>query len=43
MRAGNFDTVVVGSACRAIDLAGSLAAAQAAMKAAGVQAIDDLG
>jgi nicotinamidase/pyrazinamidase len=38
-----FDTVVVGSACRAIDLAGSLAAAQAAMKAAGVQAIDDLG
>jgi nicotinamidase/pyrazinamidase len=38
-----FDTVVVGSACRAIDLAGSLAAAQAAMVAAGVQAIDDLG
>jgi nicotinamidase/pyrazinamidase len=38
-----FDTVVVGSACRAIDLAGSLAAAQAAMAAAGVQAIDDLG
>jgi nicotinamidase/pyrazinamidase len=38
-----FDTVVVGSACRAIDLAGSLAAAQAAMEAAGVQAIDDLG
>ena len=38
-----FDTVVVGSACRAIDLAGSLAVAQAAMAKAGVQAIDDLG
>ena len=38
-----FDTVVVGSACRAIDLAGSLAAAQTAMTEAGVQAIDDLG
>ena len=38
-----FETVVVGSACRAIDLAGSLAVAQAAMAAAGVQAIDDLG
>jgi nicotinamidase/pyrazinamidase len=38
-----FETVVVGSACRAIDLAGSLAAAQAAMAEAGVQAIDDLG
>ena len=38
-----FDTVVVGSACRAIDLAGSLAVAQAAMTEAGVQAIDDLG
>ena len=37
-----FDTVVVGSACRAIDLTGSLAAAQAAMAEAGVQAIDDL-
>ena len=37
-----FDTVVVGSACRAIDLAGSLAIAQAAMAEAGVQAIDDL-
>ena len=37
-----FDTVVVGSACRAIDLAGSLAVAQAAMAEAGVQAIDDL-
>ena len=38
-----FDTVVVTSGCRAIDLAGSLAAAQAAMTAVGVQAIDDLG
>jgi nicotinamidase/pyrazinamidase len=38
-----FDTVVVRSACRAIDLAGSLAVARAAMAAAGVQAIDDLG
>ena len=37
-----FDTVVVKSGCRAIDLAGSLAAALAAMGAAGVQAIDDL-
>jgi nicotinamidase/pyrazinamidase len=38
-----FDTVVVRSACRAIDLAGSLAVARSAMAAAGVQAIDDLG
>ncbi|SRR6266702_1354808 len=38
-----FDTVVVRSACRAIDLAGSLAVAEAAMAEAGVQAIDDLG
>ena len=38
-----FETVVVQSACRAIDLAGSLAAAQTAMAEAGVQAIDDLG
>jgi nicotinamidase/pyrazinamidase len=38
-----FDIVVVQSACRAIDLAGSLAAAQAAMAAAGVQAVEDLG
>jgi nicotinamidase/pyrazinamidase len=38
-----FDTVVVGLACRAIDLAGSLAAAHAAMQAAGVQTIEDLG
>ena len=38
-----FDTVVVSSACRAIDLAGSLATARAAMAEAGVQAIDDLG
>ena len=37
-----FETVVVGSACRGIDLAGSLAVAQAAMAAAGVQAIDEL-
>ena len=37
-----FDTVVVKSGCRAIDLAGSLAAASAAMAAAGVQVIDDL-
>ena len=37
-----FDTVVVKSGCRAIDLAGSLAAALTAMQAAGVQAIDDL-
>src|SRR5882757_5965478 len=32
-----FDTVLVRSGCRAIDLAGSLAAALAAMEAAGVQ------
>ena len=37
-----FETVVVQSACRAIDLVGSLALAQAAMIAAGVQTIDDL-
>jgi nicotinamidase/pyrazinamidase len=38
-----FDTVVVETACRAIDLAGSLDAAWAAMAAAGVQRINDLG
>jgi nicotinamidase/pyrazinamidase len=37
-----FDTVVVRSGCRAIDLAGSLAAASAAMAAAGVVVIGDL-
>ena len=37
-----FETVVVKSGCRAIDLAGSLAGALAAMAAAGVQVIDDL-
>jgi nicotinamidase/pyrazinamidase len=36
-----FDTVVVRSGCRAIDLAGSLAAASAAMAAAGVVVIGD--
>lgn len=38
-----FDTVVVETGCRAIDLAGSLDAAWAAMAAAGVQRINDLG
>jgi nicotinamidase/pyrazinamidase len=37
-----FDTVLVEAGCRAIDLAGSLAAAWAGMAAAGVQRIDDL-
>lgn len=38
-----FDTIVIDSGCRAINLAGSLAAAWAAMQAAGVQRIGDLG
>jgi nicotinamidase/pyrazinamidase len=37
-----FDTIVVESACRAIDLAGSLASAWAAMQQVGVQRIRDL-
>jgi nicotinamidase/pyrazinamidase len=37
-----FDVVVIESACRAIDLAGSLAAAWSGMDKAGVQRIDDL-
>ena len=37
-----FETVVVESGCRAIDLAGSLAAAREAMAAAGVQIVSDL-
>jgi nicotinamidase/pyrazinamidase len=37
-----FETVVIESGCRAIDLAGSLDAAWAAMAAAGVQRINDL-
>lgn len=37
-----FDTVVVESGCRGIDLAGSLQAAHAGMAAAGVQLIGDL-
>jgi nicotinamidase/pyrazinamidase len=37
-----FDTVLVEAGCRAIDLAGSLAAAWAAMGDAGVQRISDL-
>jgi nicotinamidase/pyrazinamidase len=37
-----FDTVVVEPGCRAIDLAGSLAAASAGMAAAGVQVVKDL-
>jgi nicotinamidase/pyrazinamidase len=37
-----FETVVVKSGCRAIDLAGSLATASAAMAAAGVQLTDNL-
>lgn len=37
-----FETVVIESGCRAIDLSGSLAAAHAAMAAAGVQVVNDL-
>jgi nicotinamidase/pyrazinamidase len=37
-----FDTVLVEAGCRAIDLAGSLDAAFAAMSAAGVQRVNDL-
>jgi nicotinamidase/pyrazinamidase len=37
-----FETAVVESGCRAIDLSGSLAAARAAMAAAGVQVVSDL-
>ncbi len=37
-----FETVVVMAGCRAIDLAGSLAAASAGMAAAGVALLDDL-
>ncbi len=37
-----FETVVVESGCRAIDLSGSLAAAHAGMAAAGVQVVADL-
>lgn len=37
-----FDTVVVESGCRGIDLAGSLQAAHAGMAAAGVQLIGDI-
>ncbi len=37
-----FETVVVESGCRAIDLAGSLEAAWTAMKQAGVQRIGDI-
>jgi nicotinamidase/pyrazinamidase len=38
-----FDTVLVEAGCRAIDLAGSLDAAWAAMADAGVQRVSDLG
>jgi len=38
-----FDTVIIEAGCRAIDLAGSLGAAWAAMVAAGVQRVNDLG
>jgi nicotinamidase/pyrazinamidase len=37
-----FDTVVIEAGCRAIDLAGSLAAASAEMAKAGVQVVKDL-
>jgi len=37
-----FDTVVIEAGCRAIDLAGSLDAARAAMAEAGVQRVNDL-
>ena len=38
-----FDTIVVESGCRAIDIAGSLVSAWGAMQQAGVQRIDHLG
>ena len=38
-----FETIVIESGCRAIDLAGSLAQAWTSMQAAGVQRISDLG
>ncbi|HMH96344.1 MAG TPA: isochorismatase family protein, partial [Bradyrhizobium sp.] len=38
-----FDTVIIEAGCRAIDLAGSLGAAWAAMATAGVQRVEDLG
>jgi nicotinamidase/pyrazinamidase len=38
-----FDTVIVEAGCRAIDLAGSLAAAWSGMATAGVQRVNDLG
>ena len=38
-----FDTIVIESGCRAIDLNGSLAAAWTSMQEAGVQRIGDLG
>jgi nicotinamidase/pyrazinamidase len=38
-----FETVVIESACRAIDLAGSLGSAWASMGEAGVQRLGDLG
>jgi nicotinamidase/pyrazinamidase len=38
-----FDTVLVEDGCRAIDLAGSLDAARAAMAAAGVERVSELG
>jgi nicotinamidase/pyrazinamidase len=37
-----FDTVLIEAGCRAIDLAGSLAAAWTAMAAAGVERVSDL-
>jgi nicotinamidase/pyrazinamidase len=41
-RREGFEAIVIESGCRAIDLAGSLAAAWAAMAEAGVQRVDDL-
>jgi nicotinamidase/pyrazinamidase len=41
-RREGFDAVVIESGCRAIDLAGSLAAAWTGMTEAGVQRVDDL-
>jgi nicotinamidase/pyrazinamidase len=38
-----FDTVLIEDGCRAIDLAGSLDAARAAMAAAGVERVSELG